>query len=351
MATGGTAKTKLLTPAPGSSILAVYDALREAGEDGLTRTQLVSKAKVSPRTLDRALNGLVDAGAKLDLASANVPGKRNYKYTLVKGPKWAEGVSHQARLAIQVAELLLETAGTEFWGHYLKVFEDLLAPNMTKKEEALFHQLKDQIEVRGPVASTGKRDANVFLKCLQALGGGKTPMELELTYRRAGEVDPSQVKVLPYCLTHDALAGSAYLLAWDLGELKVRHFRLSRITTVKAIRPRSFPSGTAPLLERGRKFQIGGWFANEEPFPIEVAITGENWVKAFLDTPPALPEVAVQDLSNAAGAKARVTFKATELEGPTRWILQLGPDAKVLSPDHLCQFVAGKLKAAAGRYS
>ena len=351
MAPGTTPKGAKTPQASALAARKVHGKLKEAGEAGLTRKELLDKLALSARTLDRALSDLEGDGGRLRRESAGVLGKRTYRYVLDKDPKWATGISHYGRLALQVAEMVLDNAGTEIWSHYFPVLERLLTDLLSDKDLALFEALRGQLSVRGAVARTRKRDADVLLKLLDALAPVPVKPELELLYRRAGEAEASWVRAVPFCLTHDALAGSAYLLAWDVERAEARHFRFGRIEQVKNTRrSRSLPEPARAALQCARKYQIGGWFKGGEPFPVEVEVTGEGWVKAFLDAEPALPEVEVTDRSGPGGAQAIVRVLATELVGPTRWVLQLGPDAKVLAPEALRANVADKLKRASAHY-
>jgi len=338
-------------PVSDESLRQVHAALREAGAKGITRRRLVAKLEISPRTLDRALEAMVIDGARIERISAEIPGLRTICLVLVKDPAWADGYSHHARLALQLAELALEQSGSEFWGQYLPIFEQLLAPHLTRKDRLVFDQLKDQINYRGSVGKSRERDPKVFLTLLDALATKPVPPQLEILYSRARDEQGTWITVVPYSITHDALAGSAYLLAWDTGSLSAGHFRIGRIKAIKT-NGRHGVLGSEPKssLERARQFQVGGWFADKDPFEIEVEIHGKNWVKAFLDTPPALPEVKVVQVDDGTGLRVRIQFKATELEGPSRWIMQIGSKAKVLSPDHLRKHLEANLRASVAHY-
>ena len=148
------------------------------------------------------------------------------------------------------------------------------------------------------------------------------------------------------------LAGSAYLLAWDPGRTSAGHFRIGRIDAVRTNgRYGVLGCESKRCLEQARKFQVGGWFANNDPFEIEVEIHGKNWVKAFLDAPPALPEVKVVEVADETGSRVRIQFMATELEGPSRWIMQIGPKAKVISPEHLREHLEANFRASVSQYA
>jgi len=186
----------------------------------------------------------------------------------------------------------------------------------------------------------------MLTQVLLALGHPEGPRELELTYKAASTGRTSARTVVPFTLTHDVFSGGAFLLAWDPAKQEPRHFRLARIEEARALPRRGFIPDKGPL-ERARELQIGGWFSLAEPLSIQVRVGGSNWPQALLDAPPALPGVTVR---KEKGGTVLLDFKATELSGPTRLILQFGADAEVLEPKALRSHLAGTLKAMSARY-
>jgi predicted DNA-binding transcriptional regulator YafY len=134
-------------------------------------------------------------------------------------------------------------------------------------------------------------------------------------------------------------------LVWDIEKHRAIHLRLNRIEHAKALRFPAVIPDERPL-EHAARYQIGGWFAPDPPFAVEVRVTGTNWPKALLEAPPALPDIAVY----AEGRDVRVRFMATEPYAPSRWILQFGPDAQVLAPDALRDVVKERLSEALAKY-
>jgi predicted DNA-binding transcriptional regulator YafY len=186
----------------------------------------------------------------------------------------------------------------------------------------------------------------MLTQVLLALGHPEGPRELELTYKAASTGRTSARTVVPFTLTHDVFSGGAFLLAWDLSKQEPRHFRLARIEEAKAQSKRGLVPDKGPL-EQARDLQIGGWFSPGTPFRIQVRVGGTNWPQALLDAPPALPEVAVR---KEKGGTVLLSFLATELSGPTRFILQFGPDAEVLEPSSLRVHLGKTLKAMVATY-
>ena len=128
-------------PVSEESLRQVHAALREAGANGNTRSRLVAKLGISLRTLERALEAMVIDGARIERVSAEIPARRTICLVLAKEPAWADGFSHHARLALQLAELALQQGGSEFWAQYLPAFERLLAPHLTRKDRLLFDRV------------------------------------------------------------------------------------------------------------------------------------------------------------------------------------------------------------------
>jgi predicted DNA-binding transcriptional regulator YafY len=141
-------------------------------------------------------------------------------------------------------------------------------------------------------------------------------------------------------------SGGAFLLAWDLAKQEPRHFRLARIEEAKSLVRRGLIPDQAPL-DQARELQIGGWFRPDPPFRVSVRVGGTNWPQALLDAPPALPGITVR---KEKGGTVLLGFQATELLGPTRFVLQFGADAEVLEPKALRDHLGKTLKAMARRY-
>jgi predicted DNA-binding transcriptional regulator YafY len=76
-------------------------------------------------------------------------------------------------------------------------------------------------------------------------------------------------------------------------------------------------------------------------------VGGTNWPQALLDAPPALPSVTVR---KEKGGTVLLGFQATELSGPTRFVLQFGADAEVVEPKSLREHLSRTLAAMARKY-
>lgn len=103
-------------------------------------------------------------------------------------------------------------------------------------------------------------------------------------------------------------------------------------------------------LERAKQYQLGGWIEDSAPFEVQVKVTGKKWISAFQDRPPGLPDFQVEEVNKKGDPHQIIRFKATEMSAPARWVLQLGPDAEVLSPPEFRNHVAERLREAAKIY-
>jgi predicted DNA-binding transcriptional regulator YafY len=80
---------------------------------------------------------------------------------------------------------------------------------------------------------------------------------------------------------------------------------------------------------------------------VQVRVGGYNCPQALLVAPPSLPHFEVR---KEKGGTVLLSFQATELSGPTRFVLQFGADAEVLEPKTFKTHLASTLKGMAARY-
>jgi predicted DNA-binding transcriptional regulator YafY len=321
----------------------IVEVLRESPSPGPTRVKIARElGNVSLRTVDRAIALLEAQGARIDRIRTGNPKVIHFKLT--KGPIWDEHVTSEARLALRLASLSLTQCGTHLWQEKLGVIEALASERMSHRDRRLFEQLQRCIRLQGGVEDPIET-SEVLEPLLQALENGR---EIEVEYQAAGAKAASGHQVVPYALTHDLYSGGAFLLVWDYHRKKPIHLRLSRIAKVKILGR----TGVIPdleLMERAARYQIGGWTSEQEPFEVEVRIEGAHWVQALKEAPPALPDFGA--VASMDGQSMIVKFKANHENGPTRWILQFGMAAEVVSPTSLRLHVAEQLEKASCRYS
>ncbi len=323
----------------------VLETIRDAGERGITKAGLARRlGGVAMRTVDRAIQVLEAQGARFGKAREGRPALIHF--TLEKAPDWDSRITPHARMALEVALMALEGTATELWFDQLEGLRALADSHLSNRDRDLFRALQEHVCVRGGADDQQALDTRMLTQVLLALGHPEGPRELELTYKAASTGRTSARIVVPFTLTHDVFSGGAFLLAWDPAKQEPRHFRLARIEEAKALSKRGLIPDKVPL-EQAREMQIGGWFSLGSPFPVTVRVGGTNWPQALLDAPPALPGIAVRKLK---GGTVMLEFLATELSGPTRFILQFGAEAEVLEPQALRDHLAGILKALAAKY-
>jgi len=347
--------SKLVAKGPESDRLVSTDrqrlaveALREAGDGGLTRDELMEALAVtSTRTVDRAIALLAEQGAVFEKRWASAP--RRLSWVLVKGPKWDENLSAHARVALKVALATLDQGGSAVWADHLKAFEQVADQHLTSRDRAIFEGLRTKVKVHGSVhgGRMAEGSASTLLGILQILGEPVHTRTVVLRYASASSAEVKDLAVVPYLLTHDVFSGGAFLLAWHLERRMPLHLRLSRIRKVTPGRITPLLPKERQLLERAARFQIGGWIGTGEPFEVKARIHGRNWAQALLQATPALPEASVKA---ERGDSVLLAFRATEFNAPARWLLQFGPDAEVLEPAPFRQHLSERLEAAADRY-
>ena len=323
----------------------VLEAIRDAGDRGITKAGLARRlGGVAMRTVDRAVQLLEEQGARFGKAREGRPAIIHF--TLERAPDWDSRITPHARMALEVALMALEGTATELWFDQLEGLRTLADSHLSTRDRDLFRALQEHVCVRGGADDQQALDTRMLTQVLLALGHPEGPRELELTYAAASTGRTSARTVVPFTLTHDVFSGGAFLLAWDPAKQEPRHFRLARIEEAKALTRRGLIPDKRPL-EQARELQIGGWYRSDPPFRVSVRVGGSNWPQALLDAPPALPGVAVR---KEKGGTVLLTFQATELSGPTRYILQFGLDAEVLEPRSLRDHLATTLKTMIGKY-
>jgi predicted DNA-binding transcriptional regulator YafY len=323
----------------------VLEAIRDAGERGITKAGLARKlGGVAMRTVDRAVQLLEEQGARFGKAREGRPALIHF--TLEKAPDWDSRITPHARMALEVALMALEGTATELWFDQLEGLRSLADSHLSTRDRNLFRALQEHVCVRGGADDQQALDTKMLTQVLLALGHPDGPRELELTYKAASTGRTSARSVVPFTLTHDVFSGGAFLLAWDPAKQEPRHFRLARIEEAKALPKRGLIPDKRPL-EQARDLQIGGWFCPAEPFRVSLRVGGTNWPQALLDAPPALPGITVR---KEKGGTVLLSFQATELSGPTRFILQFGADAEVIEPKRLRDHLIRTLKTMIAGY-
>lgn len=329
----------------------LVQVLREADPGGTSKERLrAALGGVTMRTVDRALKLIEAQGAVLDrriVVSPTPQGPRRLMMVVLrKGPSWDEHVSGEARLALAVVLKALQGGMAAVWAEQLAVIETLVEGRLTNADRRLLEALKDKVVTCGPVGTAAPGAQTTLRVLLEALATSN-PRKVTLQYHAASRRKDEVLEVVPWCLVHDLFSGGAFLLAWDPAAGHPKHLRLERILKAEPGRSQAMLPSEREQLKRAALYQIGGWAAPAEPFPVEVRVTGPNWAKAFQEQRPALPEATVDPEKDGSVV---VRFMATELRGPARWVLQMGPDAEVLSPPEFREHLADRATEVLARY-
>jgi hypothetical protein len=331
----------------------IINALRESGGKGLTRLELMKLTQLDRQAIDRSVVLINLQGGKITKEDAPAGSDSRQVLVLRKEPAWYCSISLHARLALHIAEAALPQIGSESLAQFLELFGKLEESKLSPKDQHRLETLLHMVQVKGAVQTGGAESPSFLLPILESLCTHPGPTEVQIEYQSGSRLSPKQRIIIPYALTYDSFAGSSYLLA----QAATSHgrqpllFRVSRITKWEPTRKTGFLTPEERQhLERAKKYQLGGWIEDAEPFEIQVKITGKKWISAFLERPPGLPEFQIEEVKAKGGSHQIIRFKATEMSGPARWVLQLGPEAEVLSPPEFRTHVADRLHEAAEIY-
>ena len=313
----------------------------KAGDKGLTRDQLARAVDLSLRGVDRILAQLRKDGAVIEAATP--PGQRSQVYRMTRAPRWDRRISGDTRLALRLAGLALSASGTRQWDGILEVLNSLADEKMTDADRLVFQRMERAVRIQGDVEDPieGEKVLEPLLRALEARS------LVTLDYRAAGWENSIQLQVVPYTLVHDLFAGSAFLVAWNREKGQVIHLRLNRIDAVKFDGRGILGPEALRLLEQSALYQVGGWSDSVDPLEVVVQIRGRYWVQALRDAPPPLPDYWFE----TEGETLKVHFKATHFAGVSRWVLQFGADAVVLSPPALREEIAARIAAMMALYN
>lgn len=315
---------------------------REAGANGATREQLARHFQVSLRTADRHIEDLQDQGAKFEkVRQDRSPVSR---FVMTRPPTWGPGISAQGRLALQVAALAVEQGGSQHFRSLLTRLESMAEEQMTLRDRNLFSLLSRRVLVQGGVEDPVEPDDTVFERILKGLGETGVPHRLEVTYQGPSTNRTTTHSVVPWGITQDLLSGGTFLLGWNTGKGSLSYLRLSRIESVEVRERNALPH--PDLVERAALYQIGGWFSTATPFEVTARIRGANWIRAFQEARPNLPDFQI----TVGRGTADIRFMTNSLHGAKRWLLQMGACVEVLGPGNLRQEMNQELEQARAVY-
>ena len=324
---------------------AALELLRQEAPNGLSRARLAADLQITKRTADAALVALIEDGAVLACKWAMEAGRRVKTWVYQSPPSWDESLDPEARLALEVLFSALGNGLAGAWREHLEEIQKLVEGKLPPLAVEVFNKLRSKVIIRG-ARRTAPPAPGVLTAVLNCLGSPR-PQRLQLQYASASTGKEEELEVIPWCMLHDLFSSGAFLLCWDNHRIDPSLMRLNRIRTAIPLGPTFLTASQRKDLDTCAQYQIGGFISADVPEELQVRVTGRLWVQAYLDQAPGLPEVKVIEED---GGTVLVSFWATEYRAPARWVLQMGPDAKVLSPPGFVEFVAKRSEDTSAHY-
>jgi len=332
-------------------LTAAVAAFREHSDAMIPKTKFQAILDTTPRTVDRIIQALTDAGAKFEKGRyQRSAGSYATTLRMTRPPKWDTAITTEGILALQTSLIAAEQAGMASWAEQIGDIKERLASGLNTKEARMLKVLETRLSVQGGSSDPVCIDSEVLKTLLLALGNEVGPLEVELTYQTPGKKEGKPRFVVPFAICHDAFASGSFLLAWDRSERdKPVMFRMNRILTAsKTNRPGRIPDLKG--IEQMRQTQIGGWARSSASsvFRAKVHIHDKHWAQALFEAPPCLPQV---DVVLHEDGTADLEFTASAMEGAARWVLQLGCSARVVGPEAFRTYIAEQLQEGAKLYA
>jgi predicted DNA-binding transcriptional regulator YafY len=266
-------------------------------------------------------------------------GRRSYYYD--EGTEVPFPIGHQLtedeRIALSVARQSLEVfRGCDFGARLASAHDKLYGGILSENGLTLEGTLSDYISTRVPGA--GIADAKVFKGVLGAL---LKHCELRVDYQAKGRPKPTPRRLAPYHLA--CVASRWVLVARDLEKDEIRTYILARMSNPRwsVDEPITRPPEFDPTSYIGTSF--GVWTGRGETVvKIRISSEGAHHVieRHWHDT---------QKVTPLPGGAVEVTFKLSDLNDVTRWILGFGGDIEVLEPRELRATVAEEGRRMAAR--
>jgi len=311
--------------------LKIAQVLRAHGETGISAVAMADQIGVSRRTVYRDLEAMdLDAG----LPIWNDKGKFGLDADAFLPPLAL--TLHEAMAFFLAARLLTKATDeldTEIIGVFVKLAQVLPA--------VLAEQLHETADAFAdtPVDET-------FTRVLRGLTVALAERRIvEMDYE-AGVYDPSKpirrVRLHPYAIEPSAHTRALYVIGYDEERQDRRTFKVERIQSV-SLTPETFPSPGASVARE----MLDAWDVIGDDTPVEVVIRFDPTVTQRVHETRWHPS-QVEELEDDGSLlwRARVSG-VLEIRS---WILGWGPDAEVLRPADLRDWVAQQHAAAAARY-
>jgi predicted DNA-binding transcriptional regulator YafY len=312
--------------------LKIATVLHAHGEAGISAQALADQIGVSKRTIYRDLDGMdLDGG----LPIWNEKGKYGLAADAFLPPLAL--TIHEAMAFFLAARLLTKATDeldTEIIGAFVKLAQ-VLPPVLA----AQLHETADAFAADTPT----DEDFTQALRGLTAALAERRVVEFDY---EAGVYDASRpmrrVRLHPYAIEPSAATRALYVIGWDEERAARRTYKLERIRSI-SVTPEPYEAPDESVAQE----MLAAWDVIGDDAPVEVVIRFTPDVSQRVHE-TRWHKSQVEELEDDGSLlwRARV---AGVLEIRS-WILSWGPDAKVLEPPELREWVAASHAAAAARY-
>jgi proteasome accessory factor B len=311
--------------------LKIAQVLHAHGEAGISAAALARQVGVSKRTVYRDLEAMdLDAG----LAIWNEGGRFGLEAGAFLPPL---ALTLPEALAFFLAARLLTKATDELDPEIIGAF--------VKLAQVLPPVLAEQLHETADAFADTPRD-EAFTRVLRTLTealAGRRVVEIEYT---AGVYDASKgmrrLRLQPYAIEPSAQTRALYVIGFDEERQDRRTFKVERIRSA-SLTPDTFPSRSPSVAAEMRS----AWDVIGDDAPVEIVIRFEASVaQRVAETRWHPSQVQEQQPDGSLLWRARVSG-VLEIRS---WILGWGPDAEVLEPAYLREWVAARHAEAADRY-
>lgn len=311
--------------------LKIATVLHAHGEQGISAADLARQVGVSKRTVYRDLNAM-DADAELPIW--NEGGRFGLDSDAFLPPL---ALTLPEAMAFFLAARLLTKAtdelDTEIIGAFVKLAQ-VLPPILAEQLQATADSFANT-----PVDEAFTR----VLRTLTAALAGRRIVEIEYA---AGVYDPSKgirrTRIHPYAIEPSANTRALYVIGYDEERQARRTFKVERVRSA-SLTPDTFPATSAAVAAE----MLSAWDVVSDDTPVDISIRFSPEVAARVAETRWHPsQTAEMTTDGALLWNARV---AGLLEVRS-WVLGWGPDAEVLEPAELRDWVAKQHHQAAARY-
>jgi predicted DNA-binding transcriptional regulator YafY len=311
--------------------LKIAQVLHAHGEAGISAAALARQVGVSKRTVYRDLEAMdLDAG----LAIWNDGGRFGLEAGAFLPPL---ALTLPEALAFFLAARLLTKATDELDPEIIGAF--------VKLAQVLPPVLAEQLHETADAFADTPRD-EAFTRVLRTLTealAGRRVVEIEYT---AGVYDASKgvrrLRLRPYAIEPSAQTRALYVIGFDEERQDRRTFKVERIRSA-SLTPDTFPSRSPSVAAEMRS----AWDVIGDDAPVEIVIRFKASVaQRVAETRWHPSQVEEEQPDGSLLWRARVSG-VLEIRS---WILGWGPDAEVLEPADLREWVSARHAEAAARY-